>query len=124
MICPTCRYEYPGGIVVCPDCDESLVAQLRPTAGAAAIPDDTWVGVCALIGTITVELAKGALDSNNIPSLVVSKGFAPSEPVKMATDGLASLVGHAEILLVPRQYRDDASIILEAVLGEDFLQFE
>ena len=122
MICPKCRYEYRHGITVCPDCEEPLVAQLNSRVGAAAVPDDTWVGVCALSGTTTIKMAKGALDSSNIPSLVVARGFAPGALDGGCGDGLSSVLGNAEIVLVPREYLEDAAVILEVVLGDDFVE--
>lgn len=118
--CPSCKYEYQPGVNVCPDCNEELVSHLpasSPTS-AAVQPDDSWIGVCRVSGVTRAGLAKGALDSNNIPSIVMSSQFRAygSDPMLQAS----LTQGNDDILMVPREYADEAELILEAILGEDF----
>lgn len=119
--CPKCKYEYTFGVNVCPDCDEPLVDRLpEATSTAAVIPDDSWVGVCTVTGSVETGLAKGALDSNNIPSIVMSPKFYTQHSIGALLSGLSPSGGRADILMVPREFSDEAHLILEAVLGDDF----
>lgn len=121
-ICPKCRYEYQPDVVVCPDCKESLVDSVSPAVQAAAIsPDDSWVVVGKLGSEYQSEMAKGSLDSGNIPSVILSSnfnaygrgvGFA-GPPGLSANDGI--------VVMVPREFKEEATLLLEGVLGEDFL---
>ena len=117
--CPKCKYEYNPGVTVCPDCNEPLVDELPTKATTAAVqPDDSWVGVCRVIGGSGASIAKGALDSNNIPSIVMSSQFSAfgGSLLPYASPKL----GHGDIVMVPREFVQEAELILEAVLGEDF----
>lgn len=108
-------------MAVCSDCNEALVDRLQePAATAAVVPDDSWVGVCTVSGTITRGLAKGALDSNNIPSIVMSPKFYTSHGIGALFGGLSPSGARGDILMVPREFSDEAQLILEAVLGDDF----
>ena len=117
--CPKCRYEYNPEVSVCPDCNEPLVSHLPVESPTAAVrPDDSWVGVCRLTGNTRTGLAKGALDSNNIPSIVMSSQFTAYGEGINAVNALSS--SHGDILMVPREFQQEAELILEAILGEDF----
>jgi len=121
--CPKCRFEYQPGVNVCPDCDEPLVSHLpMSTMSAAVRPDDSWVGVCRVADHNHTGLAKGALDSNNIPSIVMSSQFSSYDGGRNLQSALTS--GHGDILMVPREYVQEAELILEAVLGEDFDRYD
>lgn len=118
--CPKCRYEYKSGVMVCPDCNETLVDHLQPSAVVAQHPDDSWVAVGTVQSTVKAELAKGSLDSSNIPSVILSSSFGAygkladysSQPVLSNSEG--------NIILVPREYREEAELLLEGVLGDDY----
>ncbi len=75
-------------------------------------------------GGIRTELAKGALDSNNIPSIVTSGAFRSFGQQSGLQSMLPSLTGSADVLMVPREFRQEAEIILEAVLGEDYRKLD
>ena len=124
MFCPKCRYEYKEGITVCPDCNVPLVEQLNSGTGAAMKPDETWVPVCGVGSEVKAEMAKGALDSNNIPSTLISRSFGAYGHGMDFDQGLAMQDGDANIILVPREYREKATVILEGVLGDDFIDIE
>jgi hypothetical protein len=120
-ICPKCRYEYQPNVSVCPDCKEALVDTVEsPVQAAAVSPDDSWVVVGKLGSEYQSEMAKGSLDSGNIPSVILSSnfnaygrgvGFA-SPVVLSANDGI--------VVMVPREFKEAATLLLEGVLGEDF----
>lgn len=130
--CPSCKYEYNAQVSVCPDCDQTLVSHLPTPAVSATfksmtgssgafMPDDSWVGVCRIVGQMDQGLAKGALDTNNIPSMLISSAFTTlggGSGLSMQA-GLSGKAG-GDVILVPREFREDAEIILEAILGDDF----
>ncbi len=90
-------------------------------ASAAAVrPDDSWVGVCRLAGGDNSEIVKDALDSNNIPSIVMSSAYQALTGESAAV--LPSACGN--IVMVPREFHEEAEIILEAVLGDGFARME
>jgi hypothetical protein len=122
--CPKCKYEYQPGIWVCPDCHETLVDKLPPTSSAAVTPDESWVPVGKVASQIKSEMAKGALDSNNIPSVIFSSTFkAHGRGLDFAT-GLFLAQGEGNIIMVPREFREEALVVLEGVLGDDLIQPE
>ncbi|HWR82748.1 MAG TPA: hypothetical protein VN285_05560 [Candidatus Deferrimicrobium sp.] len=124
MLCPNCHYEYIGGILACPDCNVALVEQLPVRQGGAAVPDDSWIAVGRVAGTAGAELARGALDSNNIPSVVLSATFGLHERSLPPGSRFGRFPRGSSFIMVPREYRDEAALILEGVLGEDLTQPE
>ena len=114
--CPSCRYEFKPNVSVCPDCNEQLVPELAKPSGASQ-PDDSWIGICRVSGGYKGDLARGALDSNNIPSMVMSSSF---NSIGTGDAHLGKVLTPGDIVMVPREFKDEATLILEAVLGEDF----
>lgn len=118
--CPRCRYEYNFSELICPECDEVLVDDLKANSNAAQAPDSSWVVVGGVDRGYESDLAKGSLDSNNIPSVMLppslhlpSVGVMPQAAVD--PDG-----GDAKFIAVPREYLEEATVILKSVLGDDF----
>ncbi len=118
-ICPKCKYEYRPGTTVCPDCGEKLVESLPPKMVAQS-PDDSWVSVCRVGSVVKSEMAKGALDSNNIPSIVMSSSFSAHGKGLDYVSGLALSEAGGNVIMVPREYRVEAELILQVVLGDDY----
>ena len=121
--CPNCKFEYHAGMLVCPDCDIPLVDRLIGShAGAAIMPDDGWVGVCSLSSNAMSRLVKGALDSSNIPSVIAPAVFETLEnDVQFTAGKIIGSVGKTTTVLVPREFQEEACIILEAVLGDEYI---
>ena len=105
---------------MCSDCNVSLVDQLPVGAAAAVTPDDSWVVLGQVASQVKSEMAKGSLDSNNIPSMILSSSFGVSGSMLGMMAG--GHHGGGDVIMVPREYREDAEIILEAVLGDDLIQ--
>lgn len=122
--CPQCRYEYETEVMVCPDCNVTLVDSMPERGAAAMSPDRSWVVMGQVASQMKSEMAKGSLDSNNIPSVILSAGM--SGPQRGANPAGSLFHGGAvgNVIMVPREFREDALIILEAVLGEDLIQLE
>ncbi len=122
MLCPKCKYEYREGLTECPDCNIPMIDRPMASGGAAAVPDNTWVEICAVTRGPESILVKGALDSSNIPSEIVPGEFSSRYPgAGDITDGIPS-VSKGNILLVPEEFKETATVVIEAVLGDDFVE--
>ncbi len=123
--CPQCKFEYDASVMVCPECREVLREKIGGRTGSAAVqPDDSWVVIGGTISPGESKMAKGSLDSINIPAMVL-----PSEltPLSMGSTALARYQpggGEEDLIMVPREYHEEAVLILKAVLGEDFGETE
>jgi hypothetical protein len=119
-VCPTCEFEYEEGYRYCPECGARLTYQprIRP---AAQEPDDSWISIWRTGNGIKSNVAKGALDVNNIPSILMSSSLDSAGATGSKNPANQSST-EASILLVPREYREEAMIILQAVLGDDFTE--
>jgi hypothetical protein len=117
--CPKCKYVFQNGIGICPDCDEALVEYTLSGRSAAMMPDDSWMVVGGVVSHDKTQVAKGSLDSSNIPSMVLPSKFAafrsenPQQPIDTNSPDEGSLI------MVPREFHEEALAILEAVLGDE-----
>ncbi|HOP07852.1 MAG TPA: hypothetical protein PLF13_11250 [candidate division Zixibacteria bacterium] len=118
--CPRCKFEYNITELICPECDEILVDSLKATSNAAQTPDGSWVVVGGVDRGYESDLAKGSLDSNNIPSVMLPPSLhVPLE--RMAPTGAVDPDGgDAKLIAVPREFLQEAVVILKSVLGDDF----
>lgn len=117
--CPECAFEYDSTMLMCPECKVGLVEQI-PGATAAVSPDDSWIRVCQIEKDLTSQLVRGLLESNNIPSIVMSSAFQPlSNGVGWVSGGKPTR-GEKHYLMVPREFRQEVELLLSAVLGDDF----
>ncbi len=124
MYCPKCRYEYETGVLVCPDCNVPLVDVLPAEKAAVTTPDQSWIVVGGVASEMKSEIARGSLDSNNIPSVILSSSFGAYGRGMDFQTGLVNSSRVGNIIMVPREYREEAALILKAVLGDDLIQPE
>lgn len=119
--CPRCHFEYDSTELMCVTCHEVLVDQLAVATKvvSAVRPDESWVVVEGISDRVLTRLAKGSLDSNNIPAMVLpayltalGDGATRTKSDQESTDG--------ELIMVPREFLDDASLLLRTVLGDGF----
>ncbi len=120
--CPNCNFDYNADIRVCPDCDEDLIPNLLRRRSAAVRPDDSWVAIGSVTNRVKSDMAKGSLDSNNIPSLIVNK-YSNSTPDRRPDATLIDLEG-ASLIIVPKEFSGEATEILKTVLGDELLKPE
>ncbi|MFH1688456.1 MAG: hypothetical protein ABIE70_13170 [bacterium] len=119
--CPRCRFEYDAAELICPECHIVLVDRLvNPTTTAAVRPDDSWVVVGGVGNAVESRVAKGSLDSSNIPAMVLPSHLtALSCSTSVVTNRLPSETSQ-QLIMVPREFHTEAMLILKTVLGEDF----
>ncbi len=124
VYCPNCQYEHPSETFVCPDCRQSLIEKIDATKPVAMAPDDSWVAVANIKGTKLAEKAKNALDANNIPSQIMPKTFA--QPFNKPAGGnqvfYASGYYQEKLLMVPREYKHEAKLIVKSTLKKEKTQ--
>lgn len=97
---------------------ENLPATFAP----AVSPDDSWVLVGGVTSEIKAKVARGSLDSNNIPSVFLpSKLEAQLKPREMEIDPALKESG-ADLILVPREFGTEARLVLQAVLGDGLIE--
>lgn len=118
--CPECAFEYDNSMLVCPECRVDLVDTLPGAGGAAVVPDDSWVRVCLISDDLTSQIVRNLIETNNIPSIIMSTSFQPLE------NGVGWMAGskprgrRGDYLMVPREFREDVEMLISAVLGRDF----
>lgn len=119
--CPRCKYEFDSSLLICPDCRQVLVDYPGGVKHSAAeSPDDSWVVVGDVDNPDDSRTAKGSLDSSNIPAMMLPADMARMKPGKPEPprDDDDSTAQH--MIVVPREFREEAVSILKAVLGDDF----
>ena len=83
------------------------------------MPDSSWVKVWGVRSNNRAERAKRALDTHNIPSVILGSSFAGAEVPKPDYAALAARTGDLTIIMVPREFRDEAEWILESAFLDD-----
>jgi len=120
--CPVCKYEYQVDLMVCPDCNKELVEQLPAGNAAAVNPDHSWVIVGGVMNPMNFDIAKGSLDSNNIPSMILSSSFDTTGLTAMLRSKKSVSVKGSNVIMVPREFEEEAALLLEMILGDDLIQ--
>jgi hypothetical protein len=119
--CPRCKYEFDASVLVCPDCDRVLVDYPGDTRQSAAVrPDDSWVVVGDVDNAVDSRTAKGSLDSNNIPAMMLPADMTRIDATVQVVRKDNDDPEDQHMIMVPREYREEAVSILKAVLGDDF----
>ncbi len=119
--CPRCKYEYPQADLVCPECNEALGNELVPKRAAAVVPDDSWVVVGGVADQLEIMTAKSSLDSSNIPSMVAPSGFGEARRGPKAGNRAKHHQHEGSLIMVPREYHEEATLLLGNILGDDFV---
>ena len=122
LYCPGCKYEFQDKLVVCPDCGETLVAKLPRSFAPAVSPDDSWVLIGGVMGKATSKVAQGSLDSNNIPSVFVPSTISRGGDFTVHHASTTVQESQANLILVPKEFGDEARLVLRAVLGDELKQ--
>lgn len=118
LYCPRCEYEFANGELICPDCQVALVER-KTVSGAAGLPDSSWVRVWGMRSNSRAEKAKRALDTHNIPSVLLGSPFAGADLPKPEYAALSARKGDLTIILVPKEFRDEAEWVLESALFDE-----
>lgn len=120
--CPRCEDEYPIEAKLCPECGEELVEEIAASFAPAVSPDDSWVLVGGVTSELKAKVARGSLDSNNIPSVFLpSKLDTESRPRELVIDSIIRDRG-GDLILVPKEFRTEAKLVLQAVLGDSLIE--
>ena len=109
--------------MVCPDCGVRLVDIHPARLTAAERPDRSWVVMGQVASRMQSEMAKGSLDSNNIPSVIMPARLEGAGRSLFAATAAGRVDEEGSLIMVPREFQEDAMMVLEAVLGEDLMEF-
>lgn len=122
VYCPNCHSDQPAELLVCPECNHELVENSGSSQPVAEIPDDSWLVVANIKGRRLAERVKNILDSNNVPSMIVPQSFASPFKTPISTDGAVEISGvdDEKLIMVPREYKEEAEIIVKNILKKEF----
>ena len=121
VFCPNCQSDLPHETMVCPDCRQSIVEKNESSRPVASAPDDSWVPVATIKGNRSAEKAKRALDSNNIPSMIMPKSFLHPHSTSSEENTNIEKSSHYQekLLMVPKDYKMEAKILVRSALKKD-----
>lgn len=71
-VCPNCKYEYVDGIVICPDCNTSLIESIELN-NYSDLSEEDWVLVYTSFSEIDADMLKENLESAGISASVLSQ---------------------------------------------------
>jgi hypothetical protein len=109
--CPKCRFEYQPEIKLCPDCKESLVAQLLPLE-KEKVEDVQYVPLRKVPSRIYAEMLQEALEKQDIPCLLKGDDIG----VFLGALGTTSVL--PVTVWVPKELKEKAEEIAFQILGE------
>ena len=122
--CPKCNAEFDDECKVCPECGDILAEQLPVASGAAVATDFYWTQICGVRSEARAESAKEALDSSNIPSVIMSSRFASRNRHQLVTSFPGLEATDFSIVMVPKEFREEAEMVVEAALGDDWIPLD
>lgn len=123
LFCPRCRYEYREGIDTCPDCEVELVDELPPEPDREKElggPPEDFVPLANLTAEAYATMIGDALSEANIPAEVVSGTGYFGKTGQMGPSSYRPIEGAVYTVWVHKDSLDDADLIGEGVLGEDW----
>jgi len=101
MFCPRCRAEYRPGFSRCSDCGVGLVDQLPPDPSSgergSGIDSEELVVVRSYPTVIEAELAKSALESVGIDSMIRTDNEGGQSPALSMTRGVELLIRASDV---------------------------
>lgn len=117
MYCPRCKLQLDTKDYKCPDCRTLLVTNLNGQSSAVQL-DSSWVVIAGVDDDINKELAKGAMDSGNIPSLFINtEDENDSELLATLINSNSPFELERNIIMVPKEYRLKALLLLKGLFG-------
>ncbi len=117
MYCPQCKIRFETKDFNCPDCRTLLVLNLNGHSSAVE-PDNSWVVIAGVDDDLNKELAKGAIDSGNIPSLVINtENEKDKELLATLINNNSDFELERNIIMVPNEYRVEALHLLKGLFG-------
>ena len=110
MYCPKCRAQYVEKVDECFDCKIPLVDELPEETPLEKIK---WVALTPLNGEIYAEMIEEVLQKMDIPNFTKSDWATSAFNISSA-----NLVGAKVTIFVPEENREEASQIIEELLGK------
>lgn len=121
--CPKCRFEYEFGAVVCPDCDEKLVASLKPAPGDddldETFPSEEMVPLARMTSRDKAEMLLEALRQASIPAYLHSETGYFGATGQMGVSSYQP-VGGGFLLMVHRDHVDEADTFGVGMFGDEW----
>ncbi|MFY9556048.1 MAG: DUF2007 domain-containing protein [Blastocatellia bacterium] len=74
--CPNCESEYRTGILICPDCNIELVAELTPETKLHDTSDADLVRFQSFSNSAQAEMVRETLEQNGVRAFVEGGDFA------------------------------------------------
>jgi hypothetical protein len=110
MYCPKCRTEYVENVKECSDCKVLLVKKLPEEKPIEKVK---WVALPPVKGEIYADMVEEVLQKKNIPHFTKSDWFTTAYSLSGA-----NYLGARSVIFVPEENRDEATELLEEILGK------
>jgi len=116
--CPSCGYEFPEGINMCPDCKVSLLEKLPETSDNKEEPEK-WVVVRRVSFMGEGKIIRGLLVANSIPAVVEDRSFGMI-PETMGEFGVIKvMVREQDLERAEALLKDQEDSVTEEDVSED-----